>query len=580
MDHATFARRYVGPWLPQYAAGVLALAATNQLSVWIPHEVARAIDALGSGDADAVLFDAGLRIGGMGALVIVVRTLSRVAFFNPGRHIEAAVKRDLFAHLLAQQPAFLSRHAPGDLVSRSSADLNNIRLLLGFGALQAVNTATAVGFAGAEMLRISPTLTAWTLLPIAIALGLTQFSVRRLYQTLHRLQADLAALSDQVLSTYQAIGTLQVYRAESAMEAQFERLNAAYLASALERAQLRTVLGPVLAVAASFDIFLLLWMGGPLAKSGDLSVGQLVAWLSLVGLLVNPLRGVSFLVQILRQAQVSLERLAAVMDPEPDRPDRPDGRPAPTAPPGIDVRRLTFCWPGRDEAALNDVSFTLAPGETLGVFGPTGSGKTTLLRCLSRLHNPPEGTVFVDGVDVRAIDLDDWRRAMTLVPQRAWLFSESIRDNVLLGAPDDGRFAPMVHAVTLDVDVAQLPSREDTVVGESGILLSGGQRQRVALARGLLRRGTRLLLLDDVLSAVDPATESSLVRLLSAPSPDRPTTVLVSHRISAIAGADHIVVLDHGRVVDQGTHAELSQRDGLYREVWTRQQQARTEEAP
>jgi ATP-binding cassette subfamily B multidrug efflux pump len=571
VDLVAFGRRYVVRYLPWYAAGIGALIATNLLSVTIPLHVASAIDALRAGDhVEEIVPREAAAVAAMGILVIVVRTASRVLFFNPGRYVEAELRHDLFAAVLRQQPAFLRKYPPGDLVSRASSDVGNVRLLVGFGVLQVVNTFLAVVFAGAQMFRISPILALWTLAPIVVALFLTQLGIRRLYVLMRRLQEQTAALSDHVLSSYQGVATIHGFVAEGAFEKRFDDANQAYQKTAIERSNLRVALGPLLTLAATLNVFVLLWVGGPMTAAGTLTVGELVAWITLVALLVSPLRGISFVLQIWKQSQVGLERLGDVMDPPPDRPDLPDPRPTPASAPGIEVRGLTFAYPDApDEPVLRDVSLSVAPGTTLGILGATGSGKTTLLRCLSRLYNPPPGTVLVDGADVRTLDLDAWRKRLAVVPQRAFLFSEPLDENVLLGAPDDGRLDALLKATTLDVDVAQLPQGTKTVVGESGILLSGGQRQRVALARGLVRPHA-VLLLDDVLSAVDHHTEHELIETLRR-RPDHPTTIIVSHRISALQHADRIVVLDGGRVVDQGTHAELIRRPGFYRETWEQQ---------
>jgi ATP-binding cassette subfamily B protein len=318
----------------------------------------------------------------------------------------------------------------------------------------------------------------------------------------------------------------------------------------------------------------MLWVGGGMVIAGTLTAGELVAFTSLVAVLASPLRGLGFLLAIVKQAQASLERVAEILDPPVDRPDREGGsvKPGNNAP-RIEIRGLTFAYPDAEMPALSGVSVSVPAGGTLGVFGSTGSGKTTLLRCLSRLYNPPPGTVFVDGVDVRDLDLQEWRKAAVLVPQRAFLFSETLRENLLLGDERPGRLDDAHRLAALEQDVAALPRGVESQVGESGVMLSGGQRQRSALARGLLR-DPRVLMLDDVLSAVDPETEAQLVVAIRERS-ERPTTVLVANRISALMHAEVILVLDHGRVVDRGTHAELLTRDGPYRETWLRQNEER-----
>ena len=296
-------------------------------------------------------------------------------------------------------------------------------------------------------------------------------------------------------------------------------------------------------------------------------MGELIAFTTLVAFLTGPLRGMTFILSLFKQAQAAVDRLEAVMLPAPDRPDLPHPETAPQTPPALALRDLTFRYPGADEDAISGVSVEVPAGGTLGIFGATGSGKTTLLRCLVRLLDPPPGSVLVDGSDVRRIDLDDWRGSAALVPQRAFLFSESVRDNVLLGAETD--LDDLLRRAQLDVDMASLPQGMESVVGEAGLTLSGGQRQRVALARGLARDCV-LLLLDDVLSAVDHATEARLIDELQR-SPTSPTTVIVANRISALRHADVIIVLEAGAMVDRGTHEELASRPGPYRSCWQRQ---------
>lgn len=568
-----FGRRYLFRYWLWYVAGIAALIATNWLAVSIPLQVAQAVDTLAEGGSGWDIRYRAAIIAAMGVLVICVRSASRLLFFTPGRRIEAQAKHDLFASLLRQQPAFFRKYPPGDLVSRATGDVNNVRLFAGFGLLALFNVVAGTLLAGAQMARISPGLAVLTVIPIGVAFLLTQVSIRKLFEYIQQMQRELAALSDTILSTYQGAATVQAFGAEDAFSERFEEQNQRYLRTNLRRSVLRVVLGPALGLAISINVFLLLYFGGPRAIAGDLSVGDLVAFINLIALLVNPLRGVSFLLSMWKQCQVSMIRLGEVMDPPPDRPDLPNPLPAPAAPPALRVENLTFAYP--DDPARNvleGVSFSLPAGATLGVLGPTGSGKTTLLRCLSRLYNPPAGTVLVDGQDLLRTDLDGWRRTAALVPQRAFLFSDTLADNIRLGAPESSTrdVREVIELTTLDVDVRSLPQGTESIVGESGIMLSGGQRQRAALARGLFAPRS-MLMLDDVLSAVDHHTEGVLIDAIRAQSP-RPTTVIVANRISALMHADLIIVLDEGQVVASGRHEELSRTEGLYRETWERQQ--------
>lgn len=568
-----FLRRYAARYLHWYAAGALALLFTNWVAVTVPLYLADGIDALEQGRAHEVPGIA-VTVMALGVLVIAVRTASRLLFFTPGRLVEAEVKRDLFATLMRHQPTFVRRWPPADVISRASSDVNHIRLLSGFGILQVVNTTAAVALTGVQMVRISPDLAALVLLPVVVGLLLTQVFIRRMFTLVRRLQRRLAALGDHILASYRGVASVQAFNAHDAFVHEFSSRNDAYLRTALERANIRTAIGPLLALAGSVNAFLLLYYGGPMVIEGEITIGELVAFTTLIAYLVQPLRSVSFLLAIVKEAESSVERAEEILAPEPERPDLPNPLAAPGAPPAVSIRGLTFGYPGMP-AVLHDVEVGVPAGGTLGVVGPTGAGKSTLLSCLARLYNPPEGTVFVDGEDIRRIDLDGWRRTMTLVPQRAYLFSESLQDNVLLSSPSDGRLERALAAAALEVDVAALPDGVATQVGEAGLTLSGGQRQRVALARALVRDKS-VLLLDDVLSAVDHATERDLIGTLR--EEEGATTVIVAHRLSAVQHADVILVLEEGRVTATGTHAELVQRPGFYQQTWYRQADLHAEE--
>jgi ATP-binding cassette subfamily B multidrug efflux pump len=570
-----FVRAYGLRYLHWYALGALALAATNALSVTIPLYLAQGIDALALGEAGRDIVTRSIvLVMGMGVAVIGIRTASRVLFFNPGRMVEAELLHDLFAAMLRQQPDFFAKLSAGDLTSRLTTDAQTVRLLFGFTALGLFNTIAAAVFAGLRLIELSPWLGLLAGLPLALAFAASSAAVSRMRDFMRENQELLATLSEQTLASLQGIAAVHAFGAAPALVRRFELTNRAIERNQVSRAGLRVAIGPLLGLAAAIDGFLILWMGGPRALLGELTTGEIIAFLAIVAYLAAPLRSFTFTLAVIRQSGVSLERVDAVLSAVPMRPDLPSPLPSPFAqarparPPTLTARDLSYRYPGSDRDALSGVSFEVPAGRVLGVFGATGSGKSTLVRCLLRLCDPPPGTLFADGLDVRQLDLDTWREHVVLVPQRAFLWSGTVRENILLGRTDLDLHS-LIDEAQLRVDVDALPQGVDTVVGEAGITLSGGQRQRVALARGLARDAS-VLVLDDVLSAVDHTTEAALAQALERRA-NGPTTVIVSNRISALRHAHTIVVLAGGRMIDQGTHPELMSRPGPYREAALRQ---------
>ncbi|MCB9797965.1 MAG: ABC transporter ATP-binding protein [Alphaproteobacteria bacterium] len=562
---------------PWYLSGAVFLVLTNWLAVAIPLEMARGVDAMREGAARAEVLDAALTVAWMGLAVIGVRTLSRVLFFTPGRLCEFEVRNDVFARLLLLQPSFYATRQTGDIISRASNDISFLRVMTGFGTLSIVNVSTALVLTGLRMVELSPSLTLWCAAPVALGWGAVQLAIRRFQALMMKNQQHLGAISDHVLASVQGIRTVQGFNAREAFLERLHARNQDYLATNIELSWLRGGVMPLLAFAGSASIYVLIALGGPMAARGEISVGELVAFVAFVAYLVFPLRSLGWMVSVFQHGVISMERIDELLYAEPERPEGSSPAPQRAGPPRIELRGLSFAYPDETEGrrALVDVSVALPAGAVIGVYGRTGSGKTTLLRALTRLYNPPPGTVFIDGQDVRGLDLDAWRRRMAVVPQVPFLFSDSVAENVALGERDEARLRKAIDDAALTPDLSALPHGLDTIVGERGIMLSGGQRQRTALARGLYR-AFDLLILDDTLSAVDQKTEQALIdsltRVAGGEGGAAPTTIIVSHRLSVMARTDLVLVMDEGRLVDHGPHAELLSRPGLYREAWELQQ--------
>jgi ATP-binding cassette subfamily B protein len=427
------------------------------------------------------------------------------------------------------------------------------------------------------MVALSPRLTGMVLLPIAVGAVLVQWGIRRLFLLSRRSQEQLGEISEHVLGSLQGVGTIQGFVAEDAFMERFEERNLDWLTIAMKLALVRSIALPLLVLAGGISMVSLIAIGGPLVLAGTLTVGELAAFTALLAVFLPPLRSLGWMMSVIQRGRAALERVFELMDAPVERPEGSAGIiPDRGKGPSIELRHLSFAYPDDpDRRVLDDVSVRIPGGAVVGLFGRTGSGKSTLLRLLARLYNPSPGEVLVEGVDLTDLDLVEWRRRLAMVPQRPFLFSDSIAANVALEPqPSLEKVRAATRMAALGPDLEALPNGLDTVVGERGIMLSGGQRQRVALARGLYRGGD-VMILDDVLSAVDHHTEAQLVETVSGLSRRRqgPTLFIASHRLSALRHCDMILVLDGGRLIDTGRHSELVERPGIYRDTWHVQSQ-------
>jgi ATP-binding cassette subfamily B protein len=569
--------RYLGPHRRDVALGVVALVVVNLLSTAFPLLVRRIIESLKDGFSQRELLVEAALILALATVMGLVRLASRVLVFGIGRQVEADLKQRIFDHVLLQEPSFVQGMGSGEVISRATSDVENVRRLLGFALLSLANTALAYAMTLPAMLLINPglSLAAVGLYPLML-MTVRLFGGRMMRQQ-RRLQESLASLSDLIQEDISGIGAIKIYGQEATEQKAFAGRNRAYRDAALGLARSRSTLFPLLEGISSISLLLLLALGSGQLERGSLSIGDLVALVLYIERLVFPTALLGFTLNTFQTGQVSLERVEALLNRRPliTSPAKPQRAPEP-AQGAVRAVGLTVRYPDAQRPALDNLHFTLAPGELVAVVGPVGCGKTTLARALGRLVQVPQGQLFFDGVDITALDLGSLRSRVALVPQEGYLFTCSLADNLRYGAPEasQGQVERAAREARLEADIRGFPDGYDTLVGERGITLSGGQRQRTALGRALLVDAP-LLVLDDALASVDNNTAAAILR--SVREQERRTVLMISHQLSAAAACDRILVMEEGRLVQQGHHRDLVAVPGPYRRLWEREQAERLE---
>ncbi len=561
-----YIRRYRGG----LALGIGSLLMKDLLAAALPVVIKDGVDSLTHGFQMRVVMQLAAILIGLSLFKGLFQYWMRVIIIGISRDIEYDLRNDLFSHLVELSQDFYSRYRTGDIMARSTNDLNAVRTMLGPGVMYWSETTVMLVLSVAVMIHADLRLTLIALLPAPFVSVAVILFGRRIHARFEHIQRMFSDISSKVQENLAGVRVLRAYAQESAEIAHFEQMNKDYIRENIGLARIQGMFMPLLQALIGVTFLLVLWAGGRQLLEGRISLGSFVMFNTYMGMLIWPMIAFGWVVNLMQRGTASLSRINQILREKPSIASPvgetldPAGYPA-----EIRFRDVSVSFGGRE--VIVHVNLTIDAGETVAIVGHTGSGKTTLASLVPRLFDPSSGAVELGGTDLRRFDPEELRRQIGFVPQETFLFSATLAENIAWGVasatPEQIRWAAEIAGLASDIE--SFPNGLETVIGERGLTLSGGQKQRTAIARAILRN-PRVLILDDALSSVDTVTEEKILQGLAGVMRDR-TTILISHRVSTVRHADRIVVLSHGSVVEIGTHDELQHRGGYYADLYQKQ---------
>jgi ATP-binding cassette subfamily B protein len=561
--------KYLWKWKFKIFLGILALFIVDLSQLFVPLVIRSAIDKLIEEIMNLkILFIHFLIIIFLALLTAFFRYFWRYFIMGSAREIEKEIREKLYRHLLNLDFYFYQRKKVGDIMAHSTNDLEAIRMALGMGIVGAADFLIMFFFSLFFMLKISPSLTLYVLIPLPILSIIMLFFGSKIHHLFRKVQEGFSYLSEIAQEAFSGIKVIKAFVKEKEEEKIFYKGNELFFKRNMNLAYLWGAFMPLITLISGISIVLLIFIGGKKVILNEISLGSFVAFVSYIEFMIWPMMAIGWIINVFQRGAASMDRINDLLRekrvvknvPNPIKIKKLKGK--------IEVKNLSFYYPNEEKPVLKNISFKINPGEKIGILGKIGSGKTTLANLFLRIIEPPDNTIFIDEIDIKKYDLEDLRREIFLLPQEAVIFSGKIKENIAFTNPyakEDEIIKAAISAHIYD-EINLFPNKFDTIVGERGITLSGGQRQRIALSRAFLLNPS-IFILDDALSQVDSETEEKIINNLKEYLRDK-TTIIISYRTSVLKNLDRIIVLVDGEIEDIGTHEELIKKDGFYKKVY------------
>ena len=554
------------------ALGLMCLLIVDFLQLLIPLVIKKAIDILTMKTATAqILIQQGMIILGLALMIAIFRYVWRYFLLGHSRKVEEALRNRIYGHLQTLSLSFYHKTKTGDLMARAINDINAIRMATGMG-LVALTDGIVLGIAAIGfMLSINVRLTLFALIPAPIIIVLTRILTRRMSAGFENAQKTFADLTERAREVFAGIRVIKAYNRESWAHQNIEEEGQRYISVNMGLAKTLAFFFPMMVIFTNIGLAIVIWLGGRLTILGNITTGDFVAFISYLNLLTWPMMAMGWVTNLVQRGSASMRRINGILEELPEIRDSAQSIHIPQIRGKIEIEGLSFTHPGQSFYALKDIHLKIEAGDTIAVVGRVGAGKTTLLQTITRLLDVPAGTIFVDGWNVRQIPLQTLRKNIGFVTQEVFIFSDTIRNNILFGRTgvSQDHLETVLRAADIFEDIKNLEKGLDTFLGERGITLSGGQRQRLTIARALIL-DPPILILDDALSMVDTRTEERILNQVLSLRRNK-TNLIVSHRISTISRAERIAVLERGELVELGTHENLLKKGGIYTTLYEKQ---------